>query len=148
MIKIKVYTAENGYLECLKYLDEINNNKMWGDIAIKAAKNGQLKCLKFLHEKRYKINNETLGEAARNGRIECLIFLHKNGYTFESDNERHFNLTYWNLISMDTIENNYIECLIYICENVFQLLNYNHFYEYAIELNRTDCIIYLEKFIK
>ena len=73
--------AEDGQLECLKYLHEVagvewEGQKKGGSLAAAAAKNGHLHILKYLVEKDYDIPRpRACDEAAENGHLECLKYL-------------------------------------------------------------------------
>ena len=74
--------AEEGHLECLKYLHEVakvdweGKSKSKGTVAVAAARQGHLHILKYLAEKDYNIPKpKACEEAAKNGHLECLKHL-------------------------------------------------------------------------
>ena len=70
-ISVCAYAAENGHLECLKYLHE---EACWN-----AAENGHLDCLKFLHETaKAPWDSYTVQLAHQNNHPECLQYLLDN----------------------------------------------------------------------
>jgi len=70
--------AENGHLECLKYLrEEVKAPWDWRTAAW-AAKNGHLHILEYLVERKYDQYNEfSCSNAAENGHLDCLKYLHE-----------------------------------------------------------------------
>lgn len=70
--------AENGSIDCLKYLYE-NGCPINTDICDYAADGGHLKCLEYLHKMHMPINSKTYSCAALNSHKDCLEYLIKNG---------------------------------------------------------------------
>ena len=72
------HAAENGHLECLKYLRE-EAKAPWGwKTANWAAANGHLHILEYLVERKYDQYNEfSCWYAAENGHLDCLKYLHE-----------------------------------------------------------------------
>ena len=70
--------AENGHLECLKYLrEEVKAPWDWRTAAW-AAENGHLHILEYLVERKYDQYNEfSCSNAAENGHLDCLKYLHE-----------------------------------------------------------------------
>jgi len=67
--------AQNGNLECLKYLHE--NKYFWNEFTCQyAANRGFLKCLKYTHENGC-IWDEDTCRYAENERLECLNYFHE-----------------------------------------------------------------------
>jgi len=70
--------AENGHLECLKYLHEEANAPWDLGTAIWAAENGHLHILEYLVERKYdQYSTRVCWEAAENGHLDCLQYLHE-----------------------------------------------------------------------
>lgn len=70
--------AENGSIDCLKYLYE-NGCSINTDICDYAAEEGHLECLQYLHIIDMPLTVETCYYAAYNGHKECLEYMMKNG---------------------------------------------------------------------
>jgi len=70
--------AENGHLECLKYLHEEVKAPWDSSTASRAASNGHLHILEYLVECKYdKYNALACRFAAVNGHLDCLKYLHE-----------------------------------------------------------------------
>jgi hypothetical protein len=70
--------AENGHLECLKYLHEEVKAPWDHDTAAEAAENGHLHILEYLVEREYdNYNEKACSNAAWKGHLDCLKFLHE-----------------------------------------------------------------------
>ena len=70
--------AENGQLECLKYLREEAKAPWNSSTAARAAENGHLHILEYLVERKYDQYNEfSCSNAAENGHLDCLKYLHE-----------------------------------------------------------------------
>jgi len=68
--------AENGQLECLKYLREEANAPWDWKTAAWAASNGHLHILEYLVERKYdKYDESACAWAAKNGHLDCLKYL-------------------------------------------------------------------------
>jgi len=99
--------AENGHLECLKYLRK-EVKAPWDEYAaICAAEHGHLHILEYLVERKYDQYNELACEvAAQNGHLDCLKYLHETAkapWNKEAVREAH--------------ENNHPECVQYLLDN-------------------------------
>jgi len=122
--------AENGHLECLKYLHE--NRCQWDERACTyAAANGHLECLKYLHENRCQWDERACTYAAENGHLDCLKYLHENECPWD---ERA--CTY-------AAENGHLDCLKYLHENRCPWDKWAC--SYAAEKGHLDCLKYLHK---
>ena len=99
--------AENGHLECLKYLHEEAKAPWDWVTASWAAKNGHLHILEYLVERKYDKYDEVVCRwAAMNGHLDCLKYLHETAKAP------------WNLLAVrEARENNQIECLQYLLDN-------------------------------
>jgi hypothetical protein len=99
--------AENGHLECLKYLHEEVKAPWESCTASWAAKNGHLHILEYLVERKYnKYNEVPCRFAAENGHLDCLKYLHETAkapWDSRAVREAH--------------ENNHSECLQYLLDN-------------------------------
>ena len=74
--------AENGYLECLKYVHE--NGCSWDkSVAEAAAANGHLQCLRYLHANGCSWDKTVSEAAMANGQLACLQYLHENGCSWD-----------------------------------------------------------------
>ncbi len=70
--------AENGHLECLKYLREEAKARWNSDTAAGAASNGHLHILEYLVERKFDEYEEDACEfAAKHGHFDCLKYLHE-----------------------------------------------------------------------
>ena len=96
--------AENGHLECLKYLHQ--NGCPWNKwTCYHAAINGHLECLKYAHENGCPWSTETCSQAAYKGHFDCLKYAHENGCPWFTDT--CFMAAY----------NGHFDCLKYAHEN-------------------------------
>ena len=70
--------AENGHLECLKYLHEVAKAPWEYGTAYEAALNGHLHILEYLVERKFdNYGNYACASAARGGHLDCLKYLHE-----------------------------------------------------------------------
>ncbi len=99
--------AENGQLECLKYLREEVKAPWDSATASLAAQNGHLHILEYLVERKYGTYSErACGYAAMFGHLDCLKYLHETAkapWDEEAVREAH--------------NYNYPECLQYLLDN-------------------------------
>ena len=99
--------AENGQLECLKYLHEEAKAPWTSGTAAFAALGGHLHILEYLVERKYDQYNEfSCSNAAENGHLDCLKYLHETAkapWNKEAVREAH--------------ENNHPECVQYLLDN-------------------------------
>jgi len=73
-----IKAAENGHLECLKYLHEEVKVPWAPETAYQAAGNGHLHILEYLVDRKYfKYNVHACTFAAREGQLDCLKYLHE-----------------------------------------------------------------------
>ena len=101
------FAAENGHLECLKYLRE-EVKAPWGSAtAAWAAKNGHLHILEYLVERKYdKYDEYACERAAKYGHLDCLKYLRETAKApWDSWAVRRAH------------ENNHPECLQYLLDN-------------------------------
>jgi hypothetical protein len=70
--------AENGSIDCLKYLYE-NDCPVNNDICDYTAEGGYIDCLRYLHVNGIPLTTETCYYAAYNGYKECLEYMMQNG---------------------------------------------------------------------
>ncbi|CAL6380073.1 unnamed protein product [Bathycoccus prasinos] len=99
--------AENGHLECLKYLREEAKAPWDWETATSAARNGHLHILEYLVERKY---NEYIAYAcefaAEEGHLDCLKYLHE------------FAKAPWDSCSVRRAHvHNQAECLQYLLDN-------------------------------
>jgi len=99
--------AENGQLECLKYLHEEAKAPWDSWTATRAAQNGHLHILEYLVERKYnKYYNLACERAAENGHLDCLKYLHETAKaSWDEDAVREAH------------KNNHPECLQYLLDN-------------------------------
>ena len=99
--------AENGHLECLKYLHEEANAPWDMGTAIWAAENGHLHILEYLVERKYdQYSTRVCWEAAENGHLDCLQYLHETAKAP------------WDYLAVRVARNNkHTECVQYLLDN-------------------------------
>ncbi|CCO20730.1 PREDICTED: similar to predicted protein [Bathycoccus prasinos] len=99
--------AENGHLECLKYLHEEVKAPWNSWTAEWAAKYGHLHILEYLVERKYdKFDEKACRNAAENGHLDCLQYLHETAKApWDSAAVRKAH------------KNNHPECLQYLLDN-------------------------------
>ncbi len=101
------YAAENGRLECLKYLhEEVKASWDW-DTADLAALNGHLHILEYLVERKFdQFCEDACAYAAENGHLDCLKYLHETAKAPWDENAVREART-----------NNHPECVQYCLDN-------------------------------
>ena len=99
--------AENGQLECLKYLREEAKVPWDRHTAYLAAKNGHLHILEYLVERKYdEYSAFACYYAAENGHLDCLKYLHETAKAP------------WNFRAVRVArENKHFECVQYLLDN-------------------------------
>ena len=99
--------AENGHLECLRYLHEEAKAPWDWQIATRAAENGRLHILEYLVERKYdKFDAYACADAAWSGHLDCLKYLHETAKApWDSEAVR------------DAHENDHSECVQYLLDN-------------------------------
>ena len=99
--------AENGQLECLKYLHEEAKAPWDWETAAEAAGNGDLHILEYLVERKYdKYSELACADAAKFGHLDCLKYLHETAkapWSSGAVREAH--------------ENDHPECVQYLLDN-------------------------------
>jgi hypothetical protein len=99
--------AENGQLECLKYLREEAKAPWNSSTAARAAENGHLHILEYLVERKYDQYNEfSCSNAAENGHLDCLKYLHETAKA-PWDSDAVWEAHYYN----------HPECVQYLLDN-------------------------------
>ncbi|CAL6424408.1 unnamed protein product [Bathycoccus prasinos] len=102
-----LHAAENGDLECLKYLREEAKAPWHSYTADGAALNGHLHILEYLFERKFdEYDHWACKFAARKGHLDCLKYLHETA-------KAPWN--YWAV--REAHENNQTECLRYLLDN-------------------------------
>ena len=101
------FAAENGHLECLKYLREEVKAPWTCGTASMAALNGHLHILEYLVERKYDQYNEfSCSNAAGNGHLDCLKYLHETAKAP------------WNSWAVRYAHaKNHLECVQYLLDN-------------------------------
>jgi hypothetical protein len=101
------YAAENGHLECLKYLHEEVKVRWDSWTAAWAAHNGHLHILEYLVERKYdKFDEDTCAYAAKYGHLNCLKYLHETAkWSWDSRAVRYAH------------KNNHTDCVQYLLDN-------------------------------
>jgi len=101
------YAAENGHLECLKYLREEAKAPWDLGAAACAAYHGQLRILEYLVERKFdKYTYLACERAAMNGHLDCLKYLHETAKAPWDPGS-----VFW------AHRNNHPECLQYLLDN-------------------------------
>ena len=99
--------AEDGQLECLKYLHE-EAKAPWDFLTANwAAENGHLHILEYLVERKYdEYNEDACWFAANNGHLDCLKYLHETAkWPWDEDAVQQAHV------------NNQTECVQYLLDN-------------------------------
>ena len=127
------YAAQNGHLECLKYLHE--NGCPWDeDTTRNAAGGGHLECLKYLHKNGCPCDAVAISWAAGSGYLECLKYLHVNecpwnsqatswaagGGHLECLKYLHVNGCPHHVTTSSAAMHGHLECIKYLHENGFR----------------------------
>ena len=101
------YAAENGHLECLKYLREEAKAPWGSETANWAAENGHLHILEYLVERKYdQFDEYACAWAAEDGHLDCLKYLHETAKApWDEDAVR------------EARKNNHPECVQYLLDN-------------------------------
>ena len=101
------YAAENGHLECLKYLREEVKAPWDSGTASWAAENGHLHILEYLVERKYDTYSELACQwAALKGHFDCLKYLHETAKAP------------WNARAVrEAHKNDQTECVQYLLDN-------------------------------
>ena len=99
--------AENGQLECLKYLHEEGKAPWDSRTAAWAAENGHLHILEYLVERKFdKYSELACMRAAKYGHLDCLKYLHETAKApWDEDAVYHAH------------KNNHPECVQYLLDN-------------------------------
>ena len=107
------HAAENGHLECLKYLHEEAKAPWYWETAVEAAKNGHLHILEYLIERKYdQFDVSACWCAAMNGHLDCLKYL------------RETAKAPWDSFAVrQAYENEHPDCLQYLLDNSCHLPN-------------------------
>ena len=102
-----VNAAQNGHLECLKYLREEAKAPWDYWTAAWAAQNGHLHILEYLVERKYdEYNEDVCWFAANNGHLDCLKYLHETAkWPWDEDAVQQAHV------------NNQTECVQYLLDN-------------------------------
>ena len=102
-----IKAAENGHLECLKYLREEVKAPWDSWTANWAAENGHLHILEYLVERKFdKYNEYACTGAAAYGHLDCLKYLHETAKAP------------WNYLAVREAHNSeHTECLQYLLDN-------------------------------
>ncbi|CAL6306308.1 unnamed protein product [Bathycoccus prasinos] len=99
--------AENGHLECLKYLREEVKAPWDSYTALRAAQNGHLHILEYLVERKFDKYSELACErAAEFGHLDCLKYLHETAKAPWNSEAVYY-----------AHENNHPECVQYLLDN-------------------------------
>ena len=101
------HAAENGHLECIKYLHEEVKASWDSWTAAWAAHNGHLHILEYLVEREFdQYDERACMWAAENGHLDCLKHLHETAKApWDSDAVRYAH------------KNNHTECVQYLLDN-------------------------------
>jgi len=81
--EILVFAADNGRLECVKFLREVCRKQYTKGVMICAAQHGQLDLLRYLHETGCSWDAEICAIFACNDQLECLKFAHEAGCAWD-----------------------------------------------------------------
>jgi len=132
-----VQAAQNGHLECLKYLHEEAKVPWDSATAFMAAQNGHLHILEYLVERKYdRYDEEACESAAKFGHLDCLKYLRE---TAKAPWDRY--------TAAFAAENGHLHILEYLVER-----KYDEYYEYACRgaaMNgQLDCLKYLRETAK
>jgi hypothetical protein len=99
--------AENGHLECLKYLREEAKAPWDSDTVYLAAANGHLHILEYLVERKYyEFDVSACWCAAMNGHLDCLKYLHETA-----------KAPWYSQAVREAHENNHTDCVQYLLDN-------------------------------
>jgi len=101
------FAAQNGHLECLKYLRIVAKAPWDSETAERAAENGHLHILEYLVERKfYRYSGYVCMLAAEHGHLDCLKYLHETAKARWDD---------WSVDSAH--KNNHTDCVQYLLDN-------------------------------
>ena len=154
------FAAENGHLECLKYLREEVKAPWDKSTATFAAQNGHLHILEYLVERKfYEYDTIACSDAASNGHLHCLKFLHETAKApWDSDTakfaakkghlhileylvERNYD-EYSTFACSDAASNGHLDCLKYLHETAEAPWDWLAVHR-AHRNNHLECVQYL-----
>ncbi|CAL6327321.1 unnamed protein product [Bathycoccus prasinos] len=131
------FAAQNGHLECLKYLREEAKVPWDFPTANWAATNGHLHILEYLVERKYdKYDVDACKFAAKYGHLDCLKYLHE---TAKAPWDRY--------TASRAAENGHLHILEYLVERKYDQYN-KYACQWAAVNGHLDCLKYLHETAK
>ena len=141
--------SSHGYLDLLIYIHKYGNSYYWDiDTFMLAAENGNLECLKYLNENDGGWDHTTCHSAARYGHLDCLKYAHENNCPWNEDLDNSDYSDEWESdlyegTCSSAAENGHLDCLKYAHENGCDWYHYTC--SFAAGNGHLECLKYAHR---